>query len=128
MFVMGIDLFSFRIKFINMSLPSKGLRKVEFDGLTYEWTIRKKPTYMQGVAGTGMKISIQLKTDSDRSLLSVDLGFTRPDNWLQSHKTAVTPKHIVSIIDRALKAGWQSDRKKEPFKLELNFFEEFEDY
>ncbi|MFT6245019.1 MAG: hypothetical protein ACJA0U_002333 [Salibacteraceae bacterium] len=42
--VMGIDLFSFRLRIIITSAPNKELCKVELDESIYEWTIRKKPT------------------------------------------------------------------------------------
>jgi hypothetical protein len=39
--------------------------------------------------------------------LSVTLGVSRPDNWIQSHQTSVTPKVVRKIIETALGAGWE---------------------
>lgn len=47
-----------------MSLPRKGLRSVEVDGIAYEWSIRKKPTYSQAALNTSMIVAIQMAEGS----------------------------------------------------------------
>lgn len=98
-----------------MSLPRKGLRKIEIGGVTYEWLIRKKPTYSQGLQHASMNVAIQLQTDSERCLLVVDLVVSRPDNWINPHQTGVHPKLIETIINSALEAGWIPDKNAPTF-------------
>ncbi len=99
-----------------MSLPRKGTRRLPFDGQVYEWRIRHKATYSQGLAQSNMTLAIQADTDKNsRSLLLVDLGVSRPDNWIVPHQTAVTPDIVVDIIYKALQKGWLPLQKGSPF-------------
>lgn len=90
-----------------MSLPHKGSRKVEVDGVHYRWMIRRKPTYSQALKETPMTLAIEPCDAAGK--LTVSLGVSRPDNWLDSHQTSVTPKVVAEIIREAVVAGWDSD-------------------
>lgn len=50
--------------------------------------------------------TIQIVTDEDRGLLVVDFGVSPPGNWRNPHKTSVTPIIIESVIEKAIKEGW----------------------
>ncbi|WP_216618733.1 hypothetical protein [Corallococcus carmarthensis] len=101
-----------------MSIPKKGSRRVRFGETDYDWRIRKKPTYSQGVADTPMLLAIQASADVPRRVLVVDLRVSRPDNWLSPHQTGVTPAMVRDIIRRALAAGWIPLGAGSPFRFE----------
>ena len=90
-----------------MSLPRKGLRSVEVDGIAYEWSIRKKPTYSQAALNTSMIVAIQMAEEERPCVLVAVLQVTRPDNWISPHQTAIRPAVIRNLISSALKSGWQ---------------------
>ncbi len=87
-----------------MSLPRKGSRRIEVDGKEFIWLIRKKPTYTQGVAEGPMTVAIQAA--EGRSVLTVDLKVSRPDNWISPHETQVTPEMVREMVRAAMKDGW----------------------
>ncbi|WXH27427.1 hypothetical protein WA016_01350 [Myxococcus stipitatus] len=89
-----------------MTIPKKGSRKISVGESEYEWRIRKKPTYMQAVSQTPMRIAVQASTQGPRKVLLVDLSVSRPDNWIARHGTGITPATVRDIIERALAAGW----------------------
>ena len=89
-----------------MSIPRKGIRKVEVDDIIYEWTVRKKPTYSQAVSQATMTLAVQLAEEDRPCVLVANLKVTRPDNWIEPHQTAVTPREVRALIGKALDAGW----------------------
>ena len=89
-----------------MTLPSKGRRRIEHDGLNYHWLIRKQPTYSQGLLQSSMTMAVELADAPAKSTLLVDFGVSRPDNWVAPHQTSVTPKVVREAIAAALAAGW----------------------
>lgn len=98
-----------------MSLPKKGLRKIVVAGTTYEWSIRKQPTTSQKMRESNMTMAVQLKTESDSSLLSVNFVIPRPDNSEVKHQTGINPKLVKIVIESALEAGWIPDQKGPTF-------------
>jgi hypothetical protein len=82
---------------------------VEFDGRAYHWLIRKQPTYSQGACGSSMTMAVEIADASVKGTLLIDLGISRPDNWLAPHQTSVTPKLVREVIAAALAAGWQPE-------------------
>lgn len=99
-----------------MSLPRKGRRAIAVDGEEYFWRIRKEPTYIQGAYGSAMTLAVQGASSDSRSVLVADLAVSRPDNWLSSHQTSVTPRMVRDIIRAAREAGWDP-RRSGPFSL-----------
>jgi hypothetical protein len=92
-----------------MTLSKKGLRKLNYHGMLFGWTIRPNPTYIQDIFHRPMMVAIQsLEAESPR-ILHVTLNIPRHDNSITPHQTAITPKTIEDIIDAALKNGWQPD-------------------
>ena len=101
-----------------MTLPRKGLRKLEINGKYFGWLIRSKPTYSQGAFSTPMTLAIQ-EMDCDKpKVLHVKLNIDRPDNWNMEHKTEITPKIIKEIILAAEKKGWSSNSGGSAFEYE----------
>lgn len=90
-----------------MTIPRKGLRRIEVNGKNYEWTIRKKPTYSQATFPTEMTLIVELSDVHPQNTLKVNLGISRPDNWILTHQTSVTPKVVSKIIVAALQKGWE---------------------
>jgi hypothetical protein len=101
-----------------MTAPSRGSRRVLFDGVPYRWRIRKQPTYTQAVDKTFMRLSVCRDAPDARSVLMVNLRVTRPDNWLAPHQTAVKPAMVREMIARALAAGWAPESDGSPFLLD----------
>jgi len=99
-----------------MSLSKKGLRKIEVNGNTYQWTIRKRAT--SGIFYQKKKLiaAIQIETDSERGLLVVDFGISPPSTWRNPHKTSVTPKTIASAIENALERQTKEKSKLYDFR------------
>ncbi|WP_404368781.1 hypothetical protein ACIHQR_05015 [Corallococcus coralloides] len=98
-----------------MTLPKKGTRRVLFGETHYDWRIRKTPTYAQGVNDSPMLLAVQASEEVPRSVLVVDLGISRPDNWMAPHQTGVTPGIVRDVIRRALAAGWSPLGAGPPF-------------
>lgn len=89
-----------------MTAPRRGQRPLVVDGVAYEWRIRKRPTYTQAVHSTPMVIAIQARAEGPRQVLVVNLIVSRPDNWIATHQTGITPAMVCDIVRRALDAGW----------------------
>lgn len=91
-----------------MTLPQKKLRKIKVGGKDYAWIIRSRPTWNQGLGGP-MTLAIQQLDVNTPTILRVMLNVLRPDNWLQTTNTVITPNVIQNIIKAALKDGWKTD-------------------
>lgn len=92
-----------------MTLPKKGRRAVEVRGRRYHWLIRKQPTYDQGLEWKPMVMAVELDDVDAKGTLRVDLGVSRPDNWIAPHQTSVTPAVVREVIEAALAAGWEPE-------------------
>jgi hypothetical protein len=101
-----------------MTIPTKGRRRVRVGDEDYAWLIRKKPTYSQAAFKATMRVAIQSCAPGASCVLMVDLGVSRPDNWVAPHQTALTPAIVRDIIRKALEAGWVPSARKSPFELE----------
>lgn len=100
-----------------MSIPRKGSRRVRVGGTEYAWRIREKPTYAQGALRAPMRLAVQACTEGPGSVLIVDLGVSRPDNWVRPHQTSVTPAVVREMVRRALAAGWSPGKAGRPFSF-----------
>ncbi|MEU4525541.1 hypothetical protein AB0F52_43310 [Amycolatopsis sp. NPDC024027] len=87
-----------------MTLPRKGSRLITVDGTDYRWTIRRKPTYSQGIGAT-MTFAVEL-ADRPGATLVVDTGRPRPDNWLHLATEPVRPAEVAEAVRAALEAGF----------------------
>jgi hypothetical protein len=87
-----------------MAIPTKGSRPLRHGDHDYRWTIRRNPTYCQGLEWTPMRVAVARAEGT--CVLVVDLVQSRPDNWVAPHQTAVTPRMVRDMIDAALAAGW----------------------
>ena len=86
-----------------MTLTRKGSRRITIDGTDYRWTVRRKPTYTQGLGAT-MTFAVGL-ADRTGTTLVVDTGRPRPDNWLHLTTEPVRPAEVVEAVRAALACG-----------------------
>jgi hypothetical protein len=101
-----------------MAIPKKGSRTVQVGSDSYDWRIRKKPTYSQAAFQSSMSLAVQLSTEGAHSVLVANLQVSRPDNWMHPHQTAVKPAMVRDMIRRALVAGWIPSSAGRPFMLD----------
>ncbi|NEP09629.1 MAG: hypothetical protein F6K14_05235 [Symploca sp. SIO2C1] len=101
-----------------MTLARKGLRQLEYQETKFGWMIRPKPTYSQAALSNRMTLAIQSLETQSPKVLHVTLNIDRPDNWIDSHQTTITPKVISKIIDKALNNGWIPDAGGRAYELE----------
>ena len=103
-----------------MTLPKKGMRKLEYGGVNYGWLIRRKPTYSQAIQDSMMTLAIQSLDAESPQVLHVTLTMDRPDNWIDPHQTQIRPQEIRSIIDRAIENNWKAESGGRAFELEYS--------
>ena len=51
-------------------------------------------------------------------MLVVNLGISRPDNWIAPHQSAVKPAMVRDMIGKALAAGWKPTGAGKPFEFD----------
>lgn len=90
-----------------MAIAKKGSRIIVVGKIEYRWSIRRKPSYAQGLCESPLTAAIEL-AELPGATLIVSFPTSRPDNWLGQNSMSVTPQqHIASSIVQALQAGWQ---------------------
>lgn len=87
-----------------MSLPRKGTRTLEVDGVRYRWLVRRKPTYGQAVGDSGLSVAVELEHPGATMVVKLDAN--RPDAWVNSSEVSVTPADVVEFIRVGLGYGW----------------------
>lgn len=63
-----------------------------------------------------MTVAIERISDEPGTVLLVNLGVSRPDNWMRPHQTALTPAVVREVIASALDAGWNPDAQGSAFE------------
>jgi hypothetical protein len=99
-----------------MAIRKTGSRRIIVDGVAYLWRVRPRPTYSQANAWGPLSVCVQLAKNPG-SVLVVNLTVPRPDNWLHSTSTRVTPGKMESLIRSGLAAGWHPERAGRQFAL-----------
>ncbi|REJ93574.1 MAG: hypothetical protein DWQ34_10375 [Planctomycetota bacterium] len=102
-----------------MTIPRKGSRPIEVDGVKYRWRIRQRPTYMQGVLDHPLNLAVEIDDDPKSSLI-VELAQSHPCNWLGDPAVPVTPSQVAGHIRQALDAGWQPQSQGSAFRLRID--------
>lgn len=101
-----------------MALAQKGSRPIVVDGVHYRWTVRRKPTYTQGLAESGLVFAVQRQDAPEGAVLRVEAPSPRPDHWLgRRASAAIAPRHVVAAIRRALAEGWNPQFPGSAFRL-----------
>jgi hypothetical protein len=101
-----------------MSLPKRGSRRIVVNGVAYRYIIRSNPTYCQGNAWSNLTFAVELETGGQTVLL-VDTGYYRPDNWLNKEGGVVKPTNVTAAIIKALIDGWKPDVPSSAYLLHL---------
>jgi hypothetical protein len=101
-----------------MAIATKGSRRITIDEVQYRWSVRRKPTYSQGLCQSELTFSVMNETQPGTTLIVVLEG-ARPDNWLNQPGVSVTPSTVERAIRSALTRGWRSSEKGSPYVLQL---------
>jgi hypothetical protein len=101
-----------------MAIPSKGSRRIVVDDTAYRWTVRRKPTYAQGLADSPLSFAVENEAAPGTTLLVLTDG-PRADNWVEPPGRPVTPAIVEQAIRAALAQGWQSSDQGGAFEISL---------
>jgi hypothetical protein len=101
-----------------MTLAGKGSRRIVVGDVAYRWTVRRKPTYSQGIAESPLSFAVEL-ADRPAGRLLVSLPVPRPDNWLHAPSGVVTPALVARCITDARDSGWDPARPGPPLTINL---------
>jgi hypothetical protein len=71
-----------------------------------------------------MLLAIQASAEGPRRVLVVDLGVSRPDNWMAPHATRITPAIVREIIEKALASGWEPRSGGAPLRFDYSVVKE----
>jgi hypothetical protein len=95
-----------------MSIPKKGSRQIEVDGVTYRWMVRRRAPWHS------LSFAVE-RDDVSGSILSVRLPVPRPDPWLigTNGDKVITPKYVAEIIRFSLTIGWRPESAVTPFQI-----------
>ncbi|GAA3293691.1 hypothetical protein Dvina_19570 [Dactylosporangium vinaceum] len=100
-----------------MAIARKHSRRIVVDNVIYRWTVRRRPTYGQGLASPIFFVAELLHEPAGKLL--VWLPAARPDNWLGAASAVVTPALVASQIADARAAGWDPTRRGPVFQVKL---------
>ncbi|MEU1966073.1 hypothetical protein ABZ541_21200 [Micromonospora sediminicola] len=102
-----------------MALRKRGSRPIVVDGESYRWSVRRKPTYGQGLAWSPLSFAVERTDPPGCATLVVRLASPRPDNWMNAAGSTVLPSTVAAAVRQALGRGWQPTRPGSPFLLDL---------
>lgn len=106
-----------------MAIPATGSRNIMVDEFNYRWRVRRKGTYSQSNAWTGLSFAAELM-DGGGSTLHVTLSARRPDNYLGAPSGVVTPGLVAKAIRGAMAAGWEPTRRGPSFEMQFDCSDE----
>ncbi|MFC8720664.1 hypothetical protein [Kitasatospora sp. NPDC057198] len=101
-----------------MALRRKGSRPLTVDGAPYRWTIRRRPSYGQGIGESPLTAAVE-RADGAGAVLLLRFPCAHPGNWLGLPATGVTPARIAAAVRLARARGWDPERPGGPFRLDL---------
>lgn len=102
-----------------MAIPSTGSRNIIVDEFNYRWSVRRKATYSQSNAWTGLSFAAEL-ADGGGSTLHVTLSAPRPANYLGAPSGVVVPGLVAKAIRGALAAGWEPTKRGPSFEMQFD--------
>lgn len=102
-----------------MAIPKTGSRRIVVDAVAYRWTVRSRPSYVQGLAQSPLSFAVELE-HAGKTTLVVTADVFRPDNWVLSRSGIVTPAVVERGIRSALQQGWQPAKQGSPHTLSLS--------
>jgi hypothetical protein len=101
-----------------MTLAREDSRRIVVGDVAYRWTVRRRPTYSQGLADSPLSFAVEL-ADRPAGRLLVSLPVARPDNWLQARSGVVTPALVARCIADAKDCGWDPARRGPALRINL---------
>ncbi|GAA2368427.1 hypothetical protein GCM10010432_26470 [Catellatospora methionotrophica] len=101
-----------------MSLAKRGSRHITVDARGYRWTVRRKPTYCQGMGWTPLTFAVE-SAEGTGTVLVVRTSAPHPSNWLKLPVQPVLPAIVAASIRTALHQGWRPDNPGAPLVLDL---------
>ncbi|WP_030983968.1 hypothetical protein [Streptomyces sp. NRRL S-1813] len=101
-----------------MAIPKKGARPITVDGVAYRWSVRRKPTYSQGVCHAPLSVAV-VHGHEPGSVAVLRMPHAHPDNWMGAPATAVRPAGVARGIRSALRQGWKPGEPGPPFIIDL---------
>jgi hypothetical protein len=101
-----------------MALARKNSRLISVGNVAYRWTVRRRPTYSQGLADSPLSFAVEL-ADHRAGRLLVSLPVARPDNWLHAPSGVVTPALVATCIADARDRGWDPARAGPALRITL---------
>ncbi|SDT81001.1 hypothetical protein SAMN05216371_6509 [Streptomyces sp. TLI_053] len=101
-----------------MTLPRKGARTVTVDRVVYRWTVRRRPTYGQGLGQSPLTVAVE-QAGAPGSVLVVRLPGAHPGNWLGLPAAVATPASVALAVHEAREQGWRPGSPGGPFRLDL---------
>ena len=102
-----------------MAISSAGSRNIIVDEFNYKWLVRRKGTYSQSNAWTGLSFAAEL-TDGGGSTLHATLSGPRSDNYLGVPSGVVTPGLVAKAIRGAMAAGWEPTKRGPSFQMQFD--------
>jgi hypothetical protein len=102
-----------------MAIAKKGSRRIVVEAIPYRWTVRPRPTYAQALACGHLSFAVEMEK-TGRTTLVVTVGASRPDNWVASQSSVVTPSLVERAIRQALSQGWRPSERGSPHALVLS--------
>ncbi|GIH01365.1 hypothetical protein Pma05_79370 [Plantactinospora mayteni] len=99
-----------------MTLVIKGSRRITVDGVTYRWSIRRRPTYCQALGWSPLTFVVE-RAERPGAVMVASLPCAHPGNWLGIPSQPVLPGTVAVGVRQALVAGWQPSRPGPAFEL-----------
>ncbi|MEU9417419.1 hypothetical protein [Streptomyces sp. NPDC051000] len=100
-----------------MALVAKGSRFITVDGTTYQWRLRGRPTYDQGLVQSPLTYAVG-HAEAAGTTLVVTTNQPHPSNWFGAQGSPVLPAQVADSIRTALTAGWTPENPGSPFHLD----------
>lgn len=102
-----------------MAITKKGSRRILVEGSAYRWAVRSRPTYAQALGQSPTSFAVELEGIGQTTLV-VTLSTNRPDAWIDSTASTVTPSTVERAICAALRQGWRPSERGTPYVLALS--------
>lgn len=97
-----------------MAISKKGFRKIDVDGETFYWKIRKKISHEEA---HNDQYGVPIQHQSEGQLLIAYVGFCRSEGYGRQSVNSVTPSVIKRSILEAIGLGWKFDIPGKPISL-----------
>jgi len=91
-------------------------RKLEFDGVRYQWLVRRKPTASESSEHRVMHVAVERHNSRGPSLL---LAVPHARQGKVFRKYSIWPSDVRRWITYAIENGWQADDSRHVFKLDV---------